>query len=131
MSGLYVDSSAALKRIFLEAGTDAVVQILQARFDDGAVLATSGLTWVEVSRSVLRSGIGDIGNRVEAALSGIAELPLDDAVLGRARTIGRANLRSLDAIHLASAITQGATDILTFDRRMAEAAEAVGLRVIP
>lgn len=128
MSGLYVDSSAALKRIFLEADTDLVAEILQARIDTGQVVATSGLTWVEVSRSVLRSATGAIGDRVDAALSGVAELPLDDVVLDRARTIGPAGLRSLDAIHLASAITLGATAVLTFDRRLAAAAQSLGIK---
>jgi uncharacterized protein len=131
LSGLYVDSSAALKRIFLEADTGTVTEILRERAAVGDVVATSGLTWVEVTRSILRSGVGEVDNWVGAALSGIAELRLDDSVLERSRNIGPASLRSLDAIHLASAVAVGATELLTFDHRLAEAAEAVGVKAIP
>lgn len=131
MSGTYVDSSAALKRIFLEAGTELVGQILAARVAAGEIVATSTLTWIEVSRSVLRSGIGDVDSRVESALSGVAQFPLDEVVLERARRIGPAALRSLDAIHLSSAVALGATELFTFDSRLAAAANAVGVKAIP
>jgi predicted nucleic acid-binding protein len=131
LSGIYVDSSAALKRIFLEAGTDVVGRILADRVGSGEVVATSTLTWIEVTRAVLRSGVGDVDTRVESALSGIAGLPLGDAVLERARLIGPVELRSLAAIHLASAIALGATELLTFDLRLAAAAKSVGVRTIP
>lgn len=68
---------------------------------------------------------------MEAALSEIAELPLDAAVLDAARRVGPPNLRSLEAIHLASAVTLRATEILTFDLRLADAAKSVGVKAIP
>lgn len=131
MTALYVDSSAALKRVFLETGSDLVSQLLRARVAGGTVVAASTLTWIEMTRSVLRAGVDEAETRVVTALSGIAELPLDDAVLDAARRIGPPSLRSLDAIHLASAVTLRATEILTFDLRLADAARSVGMKAIP
>lgn len=64
-------------------------------------------------------------------MSGIAELPLDETIVTRARWIGPPTLRSLDAIHLAAALVLGATEMLTFDVRLAAAARSVGVRAIP
>ncbi len=58
---------------------------------------------------------------------------LDDQVLDRAGTMmPGSSLRSLDAIHLASAEVLGPslTAVVTYDRRMIEAAEQLGLRVV-
>lgn len=131
MSVLYVDSSAALKRIFREAETGLVGSTLRSRVDAGALVAASTLTWVEVARSVRRARPADAEAQVDVAMSGIAELPLDETVLTRARRIGPPTLRSLDAIHLAAALVLGATEMLTFDVRLASAARSVGVRAIP
>jgi len=131
VSVLYVDSSAALKRIFREDETDLVGSTLRSWVDAGDLVAASTLTWVEVTRSVLRTRPADAEAQVDAAMSGIAELPLDETVLTRARWIGSPTLRSLDAIHLAAALVLGATEMLTFDVRLAGAARSVGARAIP
>ena len=131
MSVLYVDSSAALKRIFREAETEFVGSTLRSRVGAGDLVAASTLTWVEVTRSVLRAGRLDAEAQAHAAMSGIAELPLDETVLTRARWIGAPELRSLDAIHLAAAVVLGATEVLTFDARLAAAARSVGVKAIP
>lgn len=127
MSGLYVDSSAALKRIFHEDGTERVISILRERILAGDIVATSGLTWVEVSRALRRSTVEDVAANTERALSGIAEMPLEDEVLRRARAIGPPHLRTLDAIHLATAVLLGSTQLLTYDDRLADAASHLGI----
>ncbi|WP_375477705.1 type II toxin-antitoxin system VapC family toxin [uncultured Jatrophihabitans sp.] len=131
MTNLYVDTSALLKRVFIETESAQVRAILRSRNAAGDLLASSALAWVEVSRALLRAGVTDAGTALNTACSGIARQPLDSATLTRARTIGAAYLRSLDAIHLAAAITLGAVEILTFDQRLAEAAETVGVQAIP
>lgn len=45
--------------------------------------------------------------------------------------LGPPGLRSLDAIHLSAAITLGVAEMLTFDQRLAEAAESLGVKAIP
>ena len=68
---------------------------------------------------------------LRAACTGIARQPLTPAVMQRARTIGPASLRTPDAIHLSAAISLGAVEMLTYDRRLAEAAESLGVKAIP
>jgi predicted nucleic acid-binding protein len=127
---LYTDTSALLKRVVIESESTQVRTMLRDRFAAGDLLVASSLAWVEVWRALRRTGLADIESTALAALSGIAELPLDDVVLFRSRFVGPADLRSLDAIHLASALVAGAEVVLTFDDRLAGAAEAVGLRVL-
>ena len=130
MTDLYVDTSALLKRVFIEPESPQVRTILRARSAAGDLLVSSELAWVEVARSLVRAGVSDVDDALSAACSGIAKHPLDSTVMTRARTIGPAPLRSLDAIHLAAAIGVGAVELLTFDRRLADAAEALGVRAI-
>jgi uncharacterized protein len=131
LTDLYVDTSALLKRIFIEDESPQVRAILHARNASGDLIASSELTWIEVARAMLRAGVSDIGGALSAACAGIGLHRLSPIVMDRARTIGPANLRSLDAIHLSAAISLGAAEILTFDRRLAEAAESVGVKAIP
>ena len=59
-------------------------------------------------------------------------MPVDDDVRRLAATVGSPSLRSLDAIHLATALSLG-DDLGAFccyDRRLASEAEAVGLAVL-
>ena len=130
MTTLYVDTSALLKRVVIESESDAVRALLLTRVTGGDLLVASSLAWLEVWRALRRAGLTDIEMVAEAALSGIAEFPLDDVVLLRARRVGQDQLRSLDAIHLAAAIAVGADSLLTYDVRLASSAAAVGLNVL-
>lgn len=131
MSTLYVDSSALLKRLFAEEGSTMVRELLVDRTDQGVLVGSSELAWVEVARALRRAGVDDVFSAVSSACSGIARQRPDSGVLDRARHIGLASWRSLDALHLAAAVTLGATEILTFDLRLAAAAESVGVKAIP
>ncbi len=55
---------------------------------------------------------------------------LTDALYRQAGLLPGANLRSLDALHLAAAVALGVDAILTYDLRMAEAAGELGVPVI-
>jgi hypothetical protein len=87
---------------------------------------------VELPRAVRRRGLatGAIGLAVRV-LEGVELLAIDEEVLSRASVLGPPVMRSLDAIHLASALTLGREldAVVTYDRRLASAAEQVGLRV--
>ena len=131
MSALYVDASALLKRLFAEEESSMVRALLADRTDQAVLIASSELAWVEVARAVRRAGVADVDIAVSSACSGIARHRLDSGVLERAHRIGPASLRSLDAIHLAAAVVLGATEILTFDLRLAAAAESVGVKAVP
>lgn len=134
MTIVYVDSSALLKRVLSEPQSSAVTDALQAHATRRDLLTSSSVAWVEVARALRRAvevlpGL-DLRTAYVDALSGIAELPLDDAVLTSARTVGGHLLRTLDAIHLASALAVGADTVMTFDDRLADAAAAVGLGAV-
>ncbi len=130
MTTVYADTSALLKRVVVEPESAAVGALLRGLVADGELLVSSSLAWLEVWRSLRRAGLTDIEAVAESALSGIAEFPLDDVVLLRARRVGQDQLRSLDAIHLAAALAVGADSLLTYDERLASSATAVGLKVL-
>lgn len=130
MTVVYVDTSALLKRVIVEAESPAVRRVLREHHADHALLTVSSLAWVEVWRSLRRAAVSDVQATAHAALAGIAEFPLNEAILERARRVGPDELRSLDAIHLASAIAVGADSILTYDDRLAGAADSAGLVVL-
>lgn len=62
----------------------------------------------------------------------VSRLPVDDALLEDAATLGPANLRGLDAIHLATAVSirDEIGAFITYDWRLARAARASGLPVV-
>jgi predicted nucleic acid-binding protein len=95
---------------------------------DGYV--SSSLLAVEAIRACARYSHG---HAVEARsfLEGLALLPLGDAVLEEAASLAPAGLRSLDALHLATALSvRGEIGVfLTYDERLAKAAEEQGLNV--
>lgn len=130
MTVLYADTSALLKRVVFEAESIAVSALLRDSDAAGDLITASSLAWVELRRALRRAAVADVELTANAALSGIAEFPLDDLVLLRARRVGTDELRSLDAIHLASAVAVGAEVLLTYDDRLAAAAEAVGLSIL-
>lgn len=70
-------------------------------------------------------------HRARRLLERIHVLVLDDALLDAAGALGGRTLRSLDTIHLAAARTLGASlgGIVTYDQRMASAAQTLGLEV--
>lgn len=125
-----MDTSALIKRVVDEAESESVFAAIGGSYRRGDVLVSSPLARLELWRSLRRRGISNPSVSVEEALEGLSEFPLDDLVLRAAQSIGNDNLRSLDAIHLASAVMVGAHFMMTFDVRLAEAAEYAGMTTI-
>jgi uncharacterized protein len=124
VSGLvYVDASALVKLIVDEAESGALVRYLA----DRPAQLTSELSSVEVRRAVLRAGLPD-RERTDAVLAQIAMHAVTRSVLHRAAALGPATLRTLDAIHLATALELGGDldAFLTYDARLQEAAREHG-----
>jgi predicted nucleic acid-binding protein len=120
----YFDSSAILKLSKDEDESLALVDYL----DDGPIQAsTSVLSEIEVLRSLRRHRLDD-----EHAVTGFYLLALDDEVRRRAVEVGGGTLRSLDAIHLATALSIADREVqfVTYDDRQAEAARQAGLKVV-
>jgi uncharacterized protein len=122
----YIDSSAIVKLVVAEPESKALRRYLARR----RPLVSSSLARTEVSRALLPSG-PDAVARGEDALRRIQLLRVNDRVLSDAGAMQPVELRSLDAIHLASAGQLGSSvrQIVTYDERMAEAARAGGWSV--
>jgi predicted nucleic acid-binding protein len=126
---LYLDSSALVKLVQRDAESDALRRFL--RRHRAAQLVTSALAQVEVVRAVVGGGPAALA-QAQRQLSRIDQVLLSIELLDSAATLApTAQLRSLDAIHLAAARLVGADllAIVTYDRRMAEAARDLGLAV--
>jgi predicted nucleic acid-binding protein len=138
---LYVDASALAKLYVPEGDSDEVDSYLRGK----TRLMISELAITEVlSATARRKREGELSaetaNRIRDALLADADsgafvrLHLDPAVHREAERIllmtTAEPLRTLDALHLALAFSGAATYVLTFDRRMREAALQSGLNVV-
>ena len=96
-----------------------------------ARLATSELAIVELLRAVRVAAAGPEGmRRARRELDEIELLDVDRELIEASVGWTSARVRSLDAIHLASALRIGAGEMLVYDRRLAEAAAGAGLEVL-
>lgn len=123
----YLDSSAYVKLIVEESESEALHRELAAWPDR----TSSALLEVECVRACRRLG-EEVAEAATASLRGLALIPLDEAVLLAARRLDPVELRSLDAVHLATALSIG-TDLgalFCYDARLSAAADAAGLRVL-
>jgi predicted nucleic acid-binding protein len=133
---VYVDSSALIKRSVEESESDALETALDRYVADDAVIVSSSLSWIEVSRALrsrLVSGPHDedeIHDAVESALSGVAERLITGDVIGLARRVAPPLLRTLDAIHLATAILLDVDEVVAYDARLVEACRHNGLATV-
>jgi len=123
---IYVDSCVVVKLIRDEEHTMA----LKAHLASEAVeIVSSELTKVEVCRTLIRDGQREATREVtKMVLARIAKLPIN-AVLDIAADLDGPTLRSLDALHVATARMLGpaVTQFITYDRRLAKAATEAGL----
>ena len=93
-------------------------------------LASSAISHVEISRTLLRSESIDAAKKLARhALSDVDSLPPSVAILELAAILPVQFLKSLDAIHVASALLVSADVVLTRDRQMQRACEELGLAV--
>ncbi len=129
---IYLDSSAVIKRVIAESGSAELVATLDICHNRGDLLVSSSLAWIEVTRGLRARVVGSAAEataHADAALSGVAEQPMSPQVVSLARRLNPAQLRSLDAIHLASAILLDADQVITYDDRLAAACVENGLVV--
>jgi uncharacterized protein len=122
----YVDSSAIVKLAIAEPESPALRRYLSRR----RPLVCSALARTEVTRALLPAGAEAVA-RGQAVLRRIQLVRINDRVLNDAGQMQPNELRSLDAIHLASARLLGNAlrMIVTYDERMAAAAHATGWSV--
>jgi predicted nucleic acid-binding protein len=123
---VYLDSSALVKLVVAEPESDALAKYLERR----PARVSCALARVEVIRAVRPHG-APARRRARDLLDRVSLLELDEVLLDAAAELGDPALRSLDAIHLAAAATfaAGLQELVTYDRRMAAAAERLGFVV--
>jgi predicted nucleic acid-binding protein len=124
---LYLDASALVKLLVAEPESEA----LSAFVGEWRYRITSRITTVEVTRAVRREPIPEIIARAEAVLDAVAFVELTPDVAELAGRLDPPVLRSLDAVHVASALSIGADagPFVTYDVRLGDAATRAGLEV--
>lgn len=123
----YLDASALVKLVLRERESDALRQYLMALPDP----ATSRMAFVEVHRAMGRHVAEPETEALVAVWDRTVFIELDATVAESAAAIGPPALRSLDAIHLASALAlvDDLESFVTYDARLAGAARVAGLTV--
>lgn len=131
---LYVDTSALLKLLVREAESAAIERELLTWSE----LATSVIAEVELPRAVARAreeradAVIDGSLVLQGVLSSAAIIPLSESVIAVARRAKPVHVGALDAIHIASALSldKQLAGVATYDKRMQDALELLGVRVI-
>lgn len=125
---IYLDSAAVVKLAHAEAETEALREWLSERADTGWM--SSALVEVEAFRALARHAPQAIA-RLHPVLDLIDMADLCPEIRNLAQAVSPASVRSLDAIHLATALrrTGELTSFVTYDKRLADAAIAAGLTV--
>jgi len=138
---LYAESSAPLAWLLEQAGGE----LAAAKLSDAEIVVASDLTLIECDRVLVRAAVlGELDEadaldrqaRLARAASSWTLLALDDEIAERARRpFPTEPVRTLDAIHLASALLARKAipelGMLTLDLRIRQAAARLGLKLVP
>jgi len=121
----YLDTSAFIKLVRSEPESAALRRELIGR-----ELLSSALLVVEGRRAARRYGELAV-RRARAGLTAVTLLPLDHRILEAAADLDPAELRSLDALHLATVLSLGEDieRLYCYDTRLTDAAQALGIEV--
>ncbi len=131
---VYLDTSAVIKLIHVETGTDTAQRLWRS----ASTLCASSIVVPEVASVIRRvsgpSGPGQLQQAWTSRRRYVSMISIDPSVIALAEDLaGRHPLSGADALHLASALTTnfGNLIFLTWDRRLHQAAHAEGLTVAP
>jgi predicted nucleic acid-binding protein len=127
---LYLDASALVKRYVDEDGSDAVLEAMGGEQN----WSMCRIGFVETVRAVARGGEPEDVERVERDWVGCNVVELDQDLAAHAARLARSSgLRTLDALHLAAALSlaTGSLIFATWDIRLHLAAREYGLRTLP
>lgn len=139
---IYFDTCALMRLVRADERTDALISFIDAR--PRALWFASELAKAEINRAVRRVNHDDRGRMLDSARMAAelrhAEslcdrlnlLPVSSRVLSDAGALEQPFLRTLDAVHLATAaaIRTGLWAFVTYDKRLAAAAKDAGLPVV-
>jgi uncharacterized protein len=123
---IYLDSAAIVKLAHAEPESPALRRWLDKRAETGWI--SSVLAEIESFRALARYAPEAV-SRLPAVLDQIDLIDLDQRIRILARTVQPVTLRSLDAIHLGTALQSrpGLTSFVTYDKRLLDAARTAGL----
>jgi len=123
----YLDTSAFVKLIVAEPESAA----LRARLGRWPARVSASLLRTETVRALRRSGHDHLVGLARRLFAGLVLVRLDEPMLDRAGDLEPAELRSLDAVHLAAALSVGPDlgAVFTYDDRLRSAATDLGLDV--
>lgn len=126
MSRCYLDTSAAAKLVVEEAESDALADELHRM---APTLVGCLLLETELRRLVAREP-ALTQHAVTQLLRGVELYELPPPLFTEAGLLPGPGLRSLDSLHLAAAVRLEVESVITYDRRMAEAATSLGMDVL-
>ena len=120
----YADSSALVKLVIEERESEA----LERHLADGPTLATSRIALVEVTRATaLANPAREVAEAARRVLESCLLVEVSDAILRAAADLASASIRTLDALHLASALRVEPDEVVAYDQRLLAAARERGL----
>jgi predicted nucleic acid-binding protein len=124
---IYLDSSAIVKLAVAEKESAALRRYLRGRVP----LVVSALARTEVARALLPLGPSAV-QRGHDVLARLEQIRVSDRILLEAGSLLPAEIRSLDAIHLATMRQLGASlrRLVTYDSRMSSAASLLGISAV-
>lgn len=123
----YLDSSAIVKLATPEPESAALRRYLRRR----RPWISSALARTEVARALRPAGAAAV-QRGTDVLARLELIRVSDRILQLAGALEPVELRSLDAVHLATASQLGEdlARVVTYDQRMADAAVLLGMTVV-
>jgi predicted nucleic acid-binding protein len=139
---LYFDSSALVKRYIDEQGSSDVLDWMDDSKINGTVLVTRAEVASAISRAVRMQYISkeDVGRFLDVfrrEWESLHRIPITEPLVARADTLAcDHNLRGYDAVHLAAALIWQEqlgmpVTVVTYDRELAAAVQALGMTVLP
>jgi predicted nucleic acid-binding protein len=126
LSRWYLDTSAALKLMVDEAESEALARALDAAAPD---IVACWLLDTELRRAAHRVP-ALTQDAVTTFLEGVDVYEMPGSLYREAGLLAGADLRSLDALHIAAAVRLGVDHLVTYDRRMERSARALGVSVL-
>lgn len=124
---LYADASALAKLFVREPESAALAAAIPA----GSTVVTSAIARIEVTRVLRISSLEDDAEQsADDVLAGCVLVDVGDEIIRSAARLTSFGLKTLDSIHLATALSVGPDAMLVYDRRLACEAERAGLAVL-
>jgi uncharacterized protein len=123
----YVDTSAAMKLLREEQETPALIRWQEKLSPDNHQVVSSDILRTELMLAGTRWGVS--ATEIRRVVNALTTLRVTSNICDSAGRLSGLGVRSLDALHLASALTleQSLDAVVTYDKRMVSAAQQLGL----